>query len=63
MKHQSVFASYITILQYKDILYVPVGWKDYVKCRKTLSRTFVSRGRSVAFFDCRKNNRQAGDDK
>ena len=31
-------------------IYVPSGWKHYVMCRKTLWPTFVSRGKTVVFF-------------
>ena len=34
-------------------IYVPSGWKHYASDRKTLRRTFVSRGKNGCFFDRR----------
>ena len=37
-------------------IYVPSGWKHYARDRKTLRRTFVSRGKNGCFFDRREKN-------
>ena len=37
-------------------IYVPSGWKLYARDRKTLRRTFVSRGKNGCFFDRREKN-------
>ena len=34
-------------------IHVPSGWKHYARDRKTLRRTFVSRGKNGCFFDRR----------